>query len=85
MENKALTEEDLLLTSSILDFWYSKDFDRKTVAPSEVSKIWFNSTPEFDSMVSELFKDTLQKLGDGHFNHWLQDRNGRLAAVLLTD
>ncbi len=43
------------------------------------------STPEIDNEIRERFLDDLNKLASGGYEEWKQDKEGRLAAVILTD
>ena len=43
------------------------------------------STPEDDSYITEHYKDDLLKLEKGEYEEWLQDKDGKLAAIILCD
>ena len=43
------------------------------------------STPEIDNEIRERFLDDINKLASGKYEDWKQDKEGRLAAVILTD
>ncbi len=43
------------------------------------------STPEIDNEIRERFLDDINKLASGKYDDWKQDKEGRLAAVILTD
>jgi uncharacterized protein (DUF924 family) len=47
--------------------------------------LWWSSSPEIDKEITNLFKDDLNKLDQGVYNAWKEDRDGKLAAVLLAD
>ena len=70
---------------AILDFWYTKQFDRKSAIPALLIKNWFMSTPELDLEIKSNFQDDLKLLSDGQYDSWLNDHEGRLAAILLAD
>lgn len=43
------------------------------------------STPDIDNEIREKFLDDLNKLVSGEYEQWKNDRDGKLAAVILTD
>ena len=48
-------------------------------------KTWYAGGPEADKFLVDKYKSTLIALGQGKLNHWLNDRDGCLAAILLCD
>ncbi len=60
---------------SLVEFWFS----------DEVSRYWFNSTPEFDQQLIDNYADLWQQGRNGAFDAWLQTANGCLALVILLD
>jgi len=59
----------------IIDFWFSDD----------IKKLWFNSTPEFDGLLSGRFQSTWEQASRGELDHWLQSAEGCLALVIILD
>ncbi len=60
---------------SILDFWFS----------DEMTKQWFNSTPELDLKIKLNFEEIYQSAVDGKLDHWQTSPLGCLALILLFD
>ncbi len=63
------------MPQEIIEFWFSDD----------VQKRWFNSTPEFDSLLRERFLDTWEQASRGELEHWLRSAEGCLALVIVLD
>ncbi|MDH5378633.1 MAG: DUF924 domain-containing protein [Gammaproteobacteria bacterium] len=59
----------------ILSFWFSK----------LVSKHWFNSTPELDSVIKERFEEAYSAALAGKLDHWLESPESALALVIILD
>ena len=61
----------------ILDFWFS----------DEAKQRWFNSTPEFDARIMQLFEDTATELARGPFPHpiWEETPESSLALIIALD
>ncbi len=59
----------------IIDFWFS----------DEVSKLWFNSTPEFDALLRERYLELWQQASRGELDHWRQSAEGCLALAIILD
>ena len=43
------------------------------------------SSPDIDNEIREKFLDDLNKLASGQYEEWKEDKEGKLAAVILTD
>eukprot|EP00347_Sterkiella_histriomuscorum_P016711 403352143 len=71
--------------TQILDFWFSKDYDRHTIIPAQLLRKWFNSTEQFDQEAKQLFANDLENLKNGEYNDWINDHQGRLASIILGD
>ena len=41
--------------------------------------------PDFDKFLTENFKEIVDKIHNGEKEHWLADRNGRIAYILCLD
>jgi len=63
------------MPQKIIDFWFADD----------VRKLWFNSTAEFDQMLSDRFEDTLKQADRGELDHWMESAAGCLALVIVLD
>lgn len=63
------------MPQDIIDFWFSEDS----------RKLWFNSTPEFDRLLSERYLDTWEQARRGQLDHWMQSAEGCLALVIVLD
>ncbi len=59
----------------IIDFWFS----------DEVKKLWFNSNPEFDEKIRNLFEATYNAGASGLLKDWQETAQGTLALVILFD
>jgi uncharacterized protein (DUF924 family) len=63
------------MPQEILDFWFS----------NEVRKLWFNSTPEFDALLRDRYREVWEQAGRGELDHWMQSAAGCLALVIILD
>ncbi|MFT5219215.1 MAG: hypothetical protein ACI9LO_000064 [Planctomycetota bacterium] len=59
----------------ILDFWFS----------TEVTALWFKSTPEFDRLLSERYQDVWSQASRGELDHWSETGEGCVALVIVLD
>ena len=48
-------------------------------------KRWFGGRPNGDIEITNLFKIDLVDVGQMNVKHWMQDRDGRLAIIILCD
>lgn len=48
-------------------------------------KRWFFGGAEVDTEIKTNFSEDLTKLNQGEYDEWKQDRDGKLAAVILAD
>jgi uncharacterized protein (DUF924 family) len=69
------TTNEVIMPQEIVDFWFSDD----------VQKRWFNSTPEFDRLLSERYQDTWEQASRGELNHWMESATGCLALAIILD
>ena len=60
-------------------------WDRDTSMPPQMMKRWFGGRPNGDLEITNLFKKDLVDVGHGNVRHWLNDRDGRLATIILCD
>ena len=70
---------------AILNYWFGENVDRNQAATKDSFKKWFMSTPDIDNEIREKFLEDINKLASGQYDDWKQDKEGRLAAVILTD
>ena len=81
-------EEKALISKIVDDVWYMKDkyvgWDRHS-SISDQWKTWFTGGPDFDKFLIENFKDLVDSIHNGEKEHWLTDRDGRLAYILCLD
>lgn len=61
--------------SELLEEWFS----------DEVSRYWFNSTPEFDRHLRDRYEKLWEQGAEGGLDSWLEHREGCLALVILFD
>jgi uncharacterized protein (DUF924 family) len=50
-----------------------------------MADLWFREAPTSDRAITDKFAGELRALDQGEREHWLNDRDGLLAYVLLTD
>ncbi len=60
---------------SVLDFWFSKP----------VKKLWFKSTPEFDTEIRNKFHRLWKFAKEKQLSDWEKSANGCLALVIVLD
>ena len=61
--------------SAILAFWFEE------ISPES----WFKKDPLFDDMLKQKFDRIIEKAVAGQLDKWAQNKNGRLALILLLD
>lgn len=61
--------------ADVLEFWFSP----------RVSKLWFQSTPEFDRELREKFEPTLKSAVAGELATWQETPEGALALAIVLD
>jgi uncharacterized protein (DUF924 family) len=66
----------------ILDFWF---MPLGHPEHGEERKIWFKSTPEFDSEIRARFGSALERAIAGELDHWRHAPDGALALIVLCD
>jgi len=60
-------------------------WDRHSTLPASMMKRWFGGAPNIDKEISDLFKQDLEDVGHQKVRHWMGDRDGRLAIIILCD
>ena len=61
--------------AEIIAFWFSE----------RVKKLWFNSTPEFDRELYELYYAVYLDAVENKLDHWRESALGSLALVIILD
>ena len=82
-------ENDKDTIKAILDYWFviaeDPTWDRHSVFHKSLFNKWYFGGPEVDKELTEKFKEHLDKAAAGEYDHWKNDRDGRLAFVILCD
>jgi len=65
----------LHMSKDILDFWFTKP----------MSNHWFNSSPEIDQQISDIFEATWERAKAEEFDGWKSTAEGCLALCILLD
>jgi len=68
----------------ILEFWFA-DACESPAAAAERHSFWFAADPATDSLIWELYGDTLTDAAAGHYDDSLQTARGRLALIIVLD
>ena len=63
------------MPQEIIDFWFAE----------ATRKLWFDSTPEFDRLLSERYRDTWERARRGELDHWMETADGCLALTIVLD
>jgi len=64
-----------VVPGDILAFWYTE----------EISRQWFNATPELDEHIRQNYRGIWQRARDGEPELWLSTPQGRLALAIVLD
>ncbi len=64
-----------LNSQDLIDFWFSE----------RVSKMWYNSTPDFDEEIKDKFSAMYCAACNGELNEWRATATGCLALIILFD
>ena len=59
----------------VLEFWFSESS----------KKLWFNSTGEFDQIITSKFEKLWKSAADGKLDHWRNDAESALALIIVLD
>lgn len=68
----------------VLEFWFADALTSPAAAEARGS-FWFGSDPVTDSLIWELYADTVSDAAAGHYDDWLQTARGRLALIIVLD
>jgi len=60
---------------AVLDFWFARGMDKR----------WFAADSALDRELAERFGTELALAAQGQLDHWLEDRDGALALVIVLD
>lgn len=63
------------MQQAIIDFWFS----------DAVSKLWYNSTPEFDRQLRDDYQALWEQASRGELADWAETPQGSLALVIMLD
>lgn len=70
--------------ASILEFWFGSAGEAATVAGRQ-SALWCGKLAEFDQLIARRFVPMIIAAEQGELDGWLDQPDGRLALILLTD
>ena len=76
---------------SILGFWFNTAGDKRTdsISDNDINKrqsaLWWQKNAAVDTDIRHRFEPVLKALLRGQFNDWLEDAEGRLAAIIVLD
>lgn len=65
----------MITSKDIIDFWFDEAH----------SKLWFNSTPEFDNKIRQRFESLTQAALNDRLTDWEETPEGCLALVIMLD
>ncbi len=68
----------------VLEFWFADALESPEAAQAR-SSFWFGNDAATDSLIWELYGDTLTDAAAGHYDDWLQTARGRLALIIVLD
>ena len=72
-----------MIPAALLDFWFGDLTDGFSDAAHRTR--WYAFDDAFDRLIRDQFAATLQAACDGELDPWLDDPQGRLAFIVLTD
>jgi len=68
----------------VLEFWFADALESPQAAMAR-SSFWFAGDSATDSLIWELYADTVSDAAAGHYDDWLQTARGRLALIIVLD
>ena len=71
--------------NQILAFWYPGNWDRHSSVPADMRERWFTGGAVHDRDITDKFAGELRALDQDEREHWVNDRDGLLAYVILAD
>ena len=72
--------------NAITDYWFRVGWDRQSYPGADsVTKKWFSFSLEVDRDVREKFLADYESYMKEEFEEWLNDRDGKLASIILLD
>ena len=79
-----ITPEQRVRINAVLDYWYGAGVERNVLNEAWFPK-WFGFSEEIDDEVKDNFMGDYENYTIGEYSGWVNDRDGRLAAILITD
>jgi len=68
----------------VLEFWFADALESPQATQAR-SSFWFGNDATTDSLIWELYADTVTDAAAGHYDDWLQTARGRLALIIVLD
>ena len=68
----------------VLEFWFADALESPQATQAR-SPFWFGNDSTTDSLIWELYADTVTDAAAGHYDDWLQTARGRLALIIVLD
>nr|WP_221200410.1 DUF924 family protein [Litorivivens lipolytica] len=68
----------------VLSFWFGESADDGQVA-AEFSQLWWGKSEDNDHLIWAKFSHRVEQASAGSLTHWLEQPEGRLAAIILID
>jgi len=82
----AVPANERVIITNALEYWFTKDWDRHTSAPSkELFQKWFFGGSPVDQEIAEQFQPHMEKFFAGDYEAWKHDKDGALALVIFCD
>ena len=64
-----------ITADEIITFWFDENTRKK----------WFNSTPQFDQLLTDKYQQLLESAAAGTLDHWRDTAEGALALCIILD
>lgn len=64
-----------ITADEIVSFWFEENN----------KKMWFNSTPQFDQLLTDKFQPLFESAAAGELDHWKDSSEGALALCIILD
>jgi len=68
----------------VIEFWFADALDSPEATAAR-SPFWFGNDSSADSLIWELYADTVGDAAVGHYDDWLDTARGRLAMIIVLD
>ena len=81
----SMPEEQRKRITALTEYWFTDSMDRgaQCKIANNRAYVWFSATPEIDKRIKERFEPDMEKYAMGDYASWHNDRDGRLAVILL--